>query len=322
MVAGDGDDLYRRVRRLEAVVSTLIVSEDLGDPELSFVLSRLIDDFDEPGSHDVFYHLRELFRRQRKFGSRRRRTLERRFEEISERTGELARRLDRSLSLNDKESLAFRVERIAREMNQLAEKTRSVQQEAHENLLIKTMGLDQSIVAQRRYAPVRIYISEDSPKLVVVVERAVTRFADKLGFIVATEYPPEQGSWFKRLIVKSKDALTSEQTEEIFKKGKRAIELSTLDKLRAEVNRENAQAAGDFIKSIENVPHAVAQFGSLLIIKTKGLDGDCNVMARVLTEREMEFIENNQDVMKDPTNVLDRLAKFKLDEDTTVKFGR
>lgn len=319
MVGYDDDDLYRRVRRLEALISALIISDDLGDPDFGFFLRRALDN---PRDRDFTYYLSEFLRYEERDGFERRRSINRRLNKLEERTKELSVRLDQALSYNNEDSLASRVQTIASELRRLSDETGEMRQETHEKFVVDTMGLDHSKVAQKRFAPVRVYISEDSPKLVEIVEKATKEYTDALGFTPASEYPAEKGSWFKRWIAKSKDALTSEQAEEAFKKGKRSIELTTLDKKRAEVNRENAQAAGDFIRAIENVPNAVAQFGSLLIIKTTTPDGGCSVMTRVLSEKEMEFIENNQDIMKDATRVLDRLAEVKIDHDTTIKIGR
>jgi len=319
MVSRDNNDLYRRVRRLEALIAVLIASDDFGDRDSEFLLHRLLDSPDGFGSKDFTYYLRDLLRFRGKEGFPRRSSLYRRVDELSEKTSVLSRQIDGVMNNNIKESLASRFEELSNEVKRLSKEAGEIRQETYEKFAIDTMGLDHARVTQTRYVPVRIYISEDSPKLVDIVEQAVTDYSEKLGFVPATEYPPEKGSWFKKWIAKSKDALNSEQAEDAFKKGKRAIELATIDKQRAEVNRENAEAAGNFIKSIENVPNAVAQFGSLLIIKNKGLDGDCCVMSRVLSEKEMEFIENNQDIMKDAGNVLDRLSEIKINKDTTIK---
>jgi hypothetical protein len=208
------------------------------------------------------------------------------------------------------ERLSSTIDTIVRRTEEISEDARNIRQEVHENFVIDTMGIDHATVAQKRYAPVRVYISEDNPELVAIVERAVTEYSEKLGFVSATEYPAEKGSWYKRWIAKSKDALTSEQAQDAFKKGKRALELALVDKKRAEINRDNAQAASDFIKAVENVPDVVAQFGSLLIVKNTNPEGKCMVITRVLCEKEMEFIESNQDIMKDSENILDRLTKI------------
>lgn len=319
MASTEDDDLYRRVRRLEALIAVLIATDDFEYPEADFLIRRLLDDFDRIDSKEFSYLLRDVLRFRGGGKYSRRSSIFRRVDEVSERTNELSRRLDGVMNSNLKESLASRFEELSRDVKRLSEEAGEVRRETYENFVIDTMGLDHTKIAQTRYAPVRVYISEDSPKLIKVVERAVKAYTEHLGFTPSAEYPPEEGSWFRKWIAKSKEALNSEQAEDAFKKGKRAIELTTIDKQRAEVNRENALAAGEFIKSIENVPNAVAQFGSLLIIKTKGADGECSVMTRVLSEREMEFIESNQDIMKDAGSLLDRLAQVKISKDATIK---
>ncbi len=319
MVSSEDDDLYRRVRRLEGLIAVLIATDDFEYPEADFLIRRLLDDFDRIDSKEFSYLLRDVLRFRGSDKYPRRSSIFRRVDELSERTSELSRRLDQITSLNNKESLAVQFQELSREVDRLSKDASAIRRETYENFVIDTMGLDHTKVAQTRYAPVRVYISEDSPKLVEIVERAVKSYTEHLGFIPSAEYPPEKGSWYKRWIAKSKEALNSKEAEDAFKKGKRAIELATIDKRRAEVNRENALAAGEFIKSIENVPNAVAQFGSLLIIKARGADGECSVMTRVLSEREMEFIESNQDVMKDAGSLLDKLAQVKISKDTTIR---
>jgi len=208
--------------------------------------------------------------------------------------------------------LISKLERLSNKVDELESELRNIRTESYENFLIDTMGLNHGQISQLRYVPLRIYISEDNPKLVEFIEIAVSSYCDSLGFLPAVEYEPESGSWFKKFIAKSKTAMTSEQAEDAFKKGKRAIELATIDKKRAEINRDNAEAAANFIKALADIPHAAAQFGSLLVIKTKNPDGECCILTRTLTEREMEFIETNQGVMKDVGKILDKLDNLKI----------
>lgn len=317
MVSREDDDLHRRVRRLETLIAVLIATDDFEYPDADFLMRRLLEDFDGLHPKELSYFLADRLRYRRR--DSRRGSIFRRVDELYDRTSELSRRIDRITSSNDKESLASQLKGLSRDVDKLTKDASSIRRETYENFVIDTMGLDHTKITQTRYAPVRVYISEDSPNLVETVERAVKSYTESLGFIPSEEYPPEKGSWFRKWIAKSKDALNSEQAEDAFKKGKRAIELTTIDKKRAEVNRENALAAGEFIKSIENVSNAVAQFGSLLIIKTKDENGECSVMTRVLSEHEMEYIESNQEIMKDASSLLDKLARIKINKDTTIR---
>lgn len=238
MVSTEDDDLYRRVRRLEALITVLIATDDFEYPDADFLLRRLLEDFDRIDSEEFSYLLRDMLRFRG--GKRPRRgSIFRRVDELYERTSDLSNRIDRITSFNNKESLASQLHDLSRDVDRLAKEANSIRRETYENFVIDTMGLDHTRVAQTRYAPVRVYISEDSPELVEIVERAVKSYTEHLGFIPSTEYPPEKGSWFRKWIARSKEALNSDQAEDAFKKGKQAIELATLDKQRAEVNREN-----------------------------------------------------------------------------------
>lgn len=44
-------------------------------------------------------------------------------------------------------------------------------------------------------------------------------------------------------------------------------------------------------------------------------------MSRVLSEHEMEFIENNQDIMRDAGNLLVTLSQVRISKDATVRLG-
>lgn len=319
----DDNDLLRRMKRLEALMVVFMASDRFEDDgEGDYFLKRFFDQR-ERYDDDFSFLVRDLFYRGRGFP---RGQLSRDVRENSARLDQLSEKADKALdlvnqisSLNNKESLASRLEELSHELSALSEETGEIRREVHEKFLIDTMGLSGSRVKQTRFIPMRVYISEDDPQTVSKVERAALNLIERLGFLTATEFPPEKGSWFRKWISKSSDALTSDEVKDVMKKGKRAVELATIDKKRAEVNKENAIAAAEFIKAIENVPKAVAQFGSLLIIKGCGADGECNIFTRVLSEREMEYIENNQNIMKDANHVLDKLASIKIDKDTTIR---
>lgn len=200
-------------------------------------------------------------------------------------------------------------------------KVEQLAREMRENFIVTTMGLSQERVRQTRYIPMRLYLAEDDPELVSVLEKATTNFGMALGFFPASEYGAEKGSWFKRWIGRSKEALTSDETKTALKKGKHAIDLSARQKTQSEVNVANAEAAATYIKATENVPNAIAQFGSLLIVKLTDDAGCPSVFTKELTIHEMEFIENNPAVTRTPELILDKLSTLKIDDETTVRIG-
>lgn len=231
-------------------------------------------------------------------------------EEIARSSSQFRRVIDESEYVERylRERPANSTSEILQQIDSLAATTESLKKELHESLVFSTMGMSPSRSRQKRYAPLRVYISEEDFRTVDAVERSLTYYAASFGFVPVEDYPPEGGSWFKRWIAKSQRALSAEEVRDIFRKGQRSIELSTLDKKRAEVNRENALAAGEFLRAIENVDKVAAQFGSLLIVK-RMVDGESSIVTRVLTEFEMELIENNQIILKDANSLLDRLSE-------------
>jgi hypothetical protein len=61
------------------------------------------------------------------------------------------------------------------------------------------------------------------------------------------------------------------------------------------------------IKSLDGVPTASVQVGSLLIVKTTQKRGDVKVVIRTLTASELISIEKNKSILKTPANVIDML---------------
>lgn len=194
----------------------------------------------------------------------------------------------------------------------------SIRSDMYSFFIIDSMGLSHSRVRETRYIPVRVYVSEDDEKAIAAIRSAASSFGNELGFVTATSFKPERGSWFQKWIAKSREALTSQETEDVLKKGKRALELAAVHKKQAEVNRENAEAASAFIKAIENTPNAVAQFGSLLIVKLTDNNGRCSVFTRDLSIKEMEYIESNPELTRNPQIILEKLSKLQLSEDTSI----
>lgn len=99
----------------------------------------------------------------------------------------------------------------------------------------------------------------------------------------------------------------SSQFREVLERGRISLELAVIDQKRAQVNREYAQAAADFLKSIESVTSGVAQFGSLIIVKKETIGGRSFVMTRVLNASELEFMQNNSSLMIETERLLDWL---------------
>jgi hypothetical protein len=63
------------------------------------------------------------------------------------------------------------------------------------------------------------------------------------------------------------------------------------------------------MKAIERVPTAAMQVGSILLIKYE-VSGKPLVQVRTLTQRELIQLEKNQDLLKSPADILERLSEL------------
>jgi hypothetical protein len=109
--------------------------------------------------------------------------------------------------------------------------------------------------------------------------------------------------WFAQ----SKEALTSDEVFERLRRVERAIELQYVDKPQADVDKALSEGAAELIRAFEKSNVAVAQLGSLLILKVPDQSGSPAVLVRTLTRRELTIIENNPELLTDPANLLKSL---------------
>jgi hypothetical protein len=63
------------------------------------------------------------------------------------------------------------------------------------------------------------------------------------------------------------------------------------------------------MKAIERLPTAAMQVGSILLIKYE-VSGKPLVQVRTLTQRELIQLEKNQDLLKSPADILERLSEL------------
>lgn len=275
----DPRNLTERVRRLEMLFFTLIAS--LGD-----------DGYDEK----MWFELQHLFRRER----------DRPFFDYPEFRVFLDRMADRHRR-EQPESVLRQIERLQRDVQNLSEKTSTVQSEAHALMAIQALGLPDEQVRLTRFVPVRAYIDQTPDGAISAISAAISDVLGAYGFSVADEFPEIRGSWFKKWFAKSKDALSQPEVVERLEKIERAVELKAIDKPQADVDDKQASAIAKLIKSLDKVPNAAVQAGSVLVVKLTTPKGPV-VQARTLTQTEMVELENNQLLLQEPAEVLGKLS--------------
>jgi hypothetical protein len=124
----------------------------------------------------------------------------------------------------------------------------------------------------------------------------------------SSELPDESGSWWKRLLFRTKTLLTHDEVQDRFRKAEEALEAKYLDKPQAEANSLQAGAAAQLITALDSTHNACVQVGSLLLVKATDANGKCAVIARTLTSDELRRIEENQAILKRPEEILEWLG--------------
>lgn len=178
-----------------------------------------------------------------------------------------------------------------------------------EYLIAISAGLDPKDISMNRYVPIRIFLNsgENSDG----VRGAVASFAIAAGFVLDDEYLPQTGSWFQKIIGKSKDAITSKELFERLEKAERALELSKINKVQSEIDKNLGKAAASVIESLKEEDEAVIQLSSLLIVKRKNSNGKSTIETRQLSQKEIIYFEHNPQMIKNPGNVLEQLDSVK-----------
>jgi hypothetical protein len=219
-------------------------------------------------------------------------------------------------------SAAKNIDVLQRRLETVDQRQRTDQRDVHGYLIAQTFGLDLASLPLTRYIPIRVYLSDADPVTVARVSDVVEHLADAAGFEVADEFPAEKGSWWKRWFGRTKEALTQPQVIERLEKVERAAELRGLGKPQAEADKLTADAVSTLLKSVEKVPDAAMQVGSVLILKTTPQNGPACVQVRTLSQRQMIWLEKNVDLLKSPDNVLARLAEVEEVQQPAIGDGK
>lgn len=285
--------LSRRIRRLEAIVAVIVASgneDDLEFPdELAYLFRRLEDDDEVWGRRFPDFLFR--YARGRRGSS-----------DLREQVGALQRSADKVQT------------RLAR----IEEDSKDQRQDLHAFLYTTLLEVPNGDLPLHRYVPVRFYTTSEHANEAAVTE-AVEKFLGAFDFVVADNLPGERGSLFKRFFARTKEVATKPEVASRIAKAERALELKMLHERQANVDKLQAEAVAVLLKAIENDDNAALQVGSLLLLRTKTASGQRNTVTRTLTQRELIFVEQNQQLLKRPENLLDKLATFNCHQGSADK---
>lgn len=161
------------------------------------------------------------------------------------------------------------------------------------------LGLKRS--DESELATVYIAIPQKEIDLFVVeqIQNACGDFMGVMGFKLKEEEEPVYGSFFQKILFKLKNSKTKEEINEVYVKGKEALETIYLDKPNAQVTQIYADAASNLLKSIESVDEACILIGELFVIKVI-IDGREIVIIRNRCRKLEAILQSNPILLHNP----------------------
>lgn len=157
--------------------------------------------------------------------------------------------------------------------------------------------------------PIEIYVDTSDSTIIYGVYDAVLEFLNSINFEKAFEFKAIEGSWFKKMVAKSKDVITSDAVIERLQKAEYGVEVNAILKQQSEIDKNQSEALLNILKSVEKVPNAAIRIGSLLVVKLTSIEGEVNVQVRSLSLKELHLLNKRPDLLHKPQQVLNALTK-------------
>lgn len=154
--------------------------------------------------------------------------------------------------------------------------------------------------------PVEIYLDSNDQNNIKNAYKTITDFINNKNLVVEKDLPAEEGSWFKRFFVKTKNIAESEGFKEKKSEVEYGIKLHTITKHQSEVDKNQAEAVSKIIESIKDIPNAAIKIGSLLIVKIT-VSETPSISAKNLSLKELMMLENTPSLLKNPVQLLENL---------------
>lgn len=279
-------ELQDRIRRLETVVAALLMADRDVDP---FVLGELMERYPRPRQDEFYYMLQRIAR-----------------------SGPYPRPEYREALAQLESNFGEMREDFARQRNALTELSRTSRQlqiDSHTVFAMQSLGIDLDRVRIPRFLPVRVYVDRHDPEAVERLSKAVDDVLRAFGLEIADDFPPVQGSWYKKWISKFKKAATSEEANDIGRKVVRGAELVGLEKPQADITKTQAEALGILMERAKDFDNTAIQCGTALVVVTSDGSGRKNMVAATLTAAQVIALENNQQLLYSPATLLAELRK-------------
>ncbi|AUC20605.1 hypothetical protein BTO15_00075 [Polaribacter sejongensis] len=199
----------------------------------------------------------------------------------------------------------------------------SVKQIKKENLLVKELlysnasSYNDSKTTQ--IIPIDIYLDTNEPQEIFEVYDSVLKFTQSIGFDDSIEFEAIKGSWYKRILAKSKKKLSSDEVKNRLSEAEYGIEVNTILKPQSEIDKNQSEALSNIITSLKDIPNAAIRIGALIVVKLTDEEGSVSLQTRTLSIKELHLLNKKPELLQMPKQILQALAKeIKNDEPPTI----
>lgn len=163
--------------------------------------------------------------------------------------------------------------------------------------------------------PISIYIDTNDSAAIFGVYTSVLDFLTSIGFEKALEFKAIKGSWIKKMIAKSKNAITNENVTDRLKEAEYGIEVNGILKQQSEIDKNQSEALSNIITSLKDIPNAAIRIGALIVVKITDNEGVVNLQTRTLSIKELHLLNKKPELLQMPKQILQALAK-EVDDNT------
>lgn len=154
---------------------------------------------------------------------------------------------------------------------------------------------------------VNAYLDTNDDSRAKAVLKAVDALASLLGYDGPRDETIERGSIIRRAKAKLRPDLSSQEALILRAKLEQAAELIAIGERQAKVNQTSASAVSTVLASLNEIPAACVQVGTILIIKYTDNHGPV-VLIRPLSALELKLLERFPGILQNPRNAIEMLA--------------
>ncbi len=191
-------------------------------------------------------------------------------------------------------------------LNKKIEKNKYIIECIEQYMFALSLGVNLDEISLNRYIPVRVYFEEKSDNVDKIFD-TIIKYLNKNGFNSAVEFPVEHGSWFKKIILRTKDILSKKEVKERLEKVEKAIELEKITKVEAEANKMNMEGLALVISALGTQNEAAIQIGNIILVKTRKENGESILVSKQLSDKEVISLEKSQLLQKHPSLLYNQL---------------